>query len=331
MIEKDVAHPNQNLNDFIYKNKLTEFLKKETGTVSFGYVGQTSSNMSPGERFKQHQRGKSGASLVEAILDVYRELSPGDFRFYVILSEDFLNALAKKVGLELKVVTNVAEIICINILRTANIYRCMGLNVEYGKRFGGANYDAAAAGRANLSFSPQMLADLKELFPETQHCCHNETCGNAMRLERGNFYAFCQKCSTTFRKTYIVARVVEVDGEKRVHAAEDQMPKRDAEDIRRQYFLSSVKAFNVNKNTKGKPFAPGSLIKPIQAIVERSSWKCSHPDCINRWGIDARRRLVQHQKLRWCVSNWCKSHGRGAEWKRFILDVNTLEWKEVKK
>ena len=315
-----------NMCDFFFGNELHVKKYDENG-ITFGYVGQTAAT-SPRFRLGQHIKGHSGARLIEAIIKSYPERDKIEFRFCVISSNDPISKLADEIKLEPKVVTSVTEIIDINILRTANKYSCKGLNVDYGKSFGGAYFDAQAAGRANLTmFSPSMLKDLKTLFPVTGHLCQAENCENALRLHRKDIYAYCQSCAGPVNQTYIVARVIrEVDGEERVVEAEDQMPKADASRIRGYFRKLSLGAYKKNKETRGKPFAEDSLIEPIEEIVEREGWKCNHLDCQNK--DPPKRRQIYLQAHQWYISNWCRDH-RDREWRTFRLNVNTCEWKEV--
>ena len=318
----------RNMCDFFFGNGL-HVLKYDEDGITFGYVGQTAAT-SPRVRLGQHEGGHSGARLIEAIIKSYPEPDEIKFRFCVISSQDPISDLAREIELEPKVVTSVTEIIDINILRTANKYSCMGLNVDYGKSFGGAGFDARAAGRGNLQkFSPRMCEDLKTLFPVTGHLCQAENCENALRLERDDIYAYCQSCAGLVNQTYIVARVKEVNGESTVVEAEDQMPKRDALRIRDYFRDLSWGAYLQNKKTREKPFAEGSLIKPIEDIVkcEGEGWKCKHPDCKNK-DKDKRRKIYLwgHQ---WYISDWCQDHRGTRKWRRFRLNVNTCEWKEV--
>lgn len=325
-----------NTHYFFFGNNLHK-LKDDTRAVTFGYVGQTSAT-SPRERFNQHKQGRSGARLIEAIMESYPEGERDEikFSFCVISSGHSISALAGKLGdLGLdergrKVVTNVAEIININILKTANIYSCMGLNVEYGRRFGGAGFDAEAAGRGNLkNFTERMIMDLETLFPDTGYRCQAVVpCENALRLERGSLYAYCQRCAVRANQTYIVARVVtQENGEKTVVEAKDQMPKRDAVRIRRFLCGLSSDAYRVNKE-RGVPFAGNSLIKPIQDIVNAEGWACSFEGCSAK-----RRRKIELRGLRWYISNWCNNHfplkrDSGRKWRRMYVNVNTHQWEE---
>jgi len=316
----------RNMCDFFFGNEL-HVLKYDEDGITFGYVGQTAAT-SPRFRLGQHKKGHSGARLIEAIIKSYPERDKIEFRFCVISSKNPISELADKIELEPKVVTSVTEIIDINILRTANKYSCKGLNVDYGKSFGGAGFDAQAAGRANLTFSDEMCEDLKTLFPVTGHLCQAENCENALRLHRDkDIYAYCQSCAGPVNQTYIVARVIrEVDGERRVVEAEDQMPKADASRIRGYFSDLSLGAYFKNKETRGKKFAEGSLIKPIEDIVESEGWECDHPDCENK--DPPKRRQIYLKAHQWYISNWCRDH-RDREWRTFRLNVNTCEWNEV--
>jgi hypothetical protein len=330
---QNISH--RNMDDFFFGNNLGELKYNEDG-ITFGYVGQTLKD--PRQRLSQHKAGNSGATLVEAIIKSYPERDKIEFRFCVISSNDPISDLAGKLELEPKVVTSVTEIIDINILRTANKYSCMGLNVEYGKSFGGAS-DAQAAGRGNLQFSKSMCEKLIKLFPDTGYRCQAEYCENALRLHRGDIYAYCQSCAGPANQTYIVARVVTQGREKTVVEAEDQMPKRDAERIRDYFCDLSLDAYRKKQNKRrGVPFAEGSLIKPIQDIVEIEGWKCDHPECKDK----NKRRSISLQGFRWYISNWCNDHPSDKDhspdhsssepkrkWRNFYLNVNTREWKET--
>jgi hypothetical protein len=305
-------------------------LLDEENSCSFGYIGQTS-RTSPRQRHEQHLSGRGGAVLVESMIgSIPRPYETNQFRFGVAFRNQTILSLAQELNMDADAVTNAVEVILINLLKTANRCSFRGLNVDFGKRFG-QFYNAAAAGRGNVNkFTPQMMVDLRKMFPDTGILCQNVPCENVLQLQRDTLYAFCQRCAQ-FNPTYKVARVVKNQGVSGVVKARDLMPQKQANSIRNYHAKISEAAFKENKKTRGVPFATDSLIGAMETIVETEGWKCSDPGCKRRRAIKPPKFKMSGNAYRWILFDHCdkSAHKHVRKWRTFEFNVNTRVWEEV--
>lgn len=261
----------RSIDDFMYYNDLQAM----DAPAYFSYVGQCSTTTST-HRLGQHLAGKSGAVLVETVVNAAKN-QPGSsvprYVHRVLVAQQQLRMFAQHVILDIAEVTNWVEVFLMHLLGTCVRQKKNGLNIADGS-FYGNNSDAAAAGRENLSFSPSVLAQLASMFT-TAHRCQNpdQPCERALKKHDDVFYSLCQSCEVAKPETsFIVARLIRSDeGVESVVAHGEGIPHNQAVAIRREACQQALQTYAVNNLTRQTCYERHSLVQPLETAVRNCS------------------------------------------------------------
>lgn len=312
--------------DFVLDNGLLD-LAGNTPIV-LKYVGQTSA-VSPVSRLQQHLAGNSGAVLVESVVSV---LTPAEMfhTHSVLIPCSKLNEIAMNLGMQPRQITNMSEILLINLMKCTQKDMQYGLNVDSGSLFG-EYFDAAEAGRQNRDFPPTLIMDMRKLFV-TGELCQSDKCLNVLRRHKDTLYTLCQKCSV-LGKTYKIGRVV-TDENGRVGAVQagDGMPRQVASDLRRIAVQRSLSLYKLNEKHRCVPFLKDTLPPPLAEFVNETGHLCDVEGCPSRRQIElphVAQKGKANDKLTWGISSKCKKHYIKGEsgFRRAEFDVQGEVWR----